>query len=124
MIRTEIYFFQIYLEFQESRIPLRMGVLNLVHELMHSFGAKHDPEPSENPKCTPDDKVELLHSIFLRVPTNLIKYRIRINRILIFSAFQFQWVNGRFLMSKYSNDGHKLNHMILSPCTKSKFCLH
>ncbi len=30
-----------------------------------------------------------------------------------------QWVNGRFLMSKYSNDGHKLNHEILSPCTKS-----
>jgi len=62
-----------------------MGVLNLVHELMHSFGAKHDPEPSEDAKCTPEDK----------------------------------WVNGRFLMSKYSNDGHKLNHMILSPCTKS-----
>ena len=27
-------------------------------------------------------------------------------------------MNGRFLMSKYSNDGHKLNHEILSPCTK------
>ena len=27
-------------------------------------------------------------------------------------------MNGRYLMSKYSNDGHKLNHMILSPCTK------
>jgi disintegrin and metalloproteinase domain-containing protein 10 len=27
-------------------------------------------------------------------------------------------VNGRFLMSKYSNDGHKLNHEILSTCTK------
>ena len=34
-----------------------MGVLNLVHELMHSFGAKHDPDPTENAKCTPDDKV-------------------------------------------------------------------
>ena len=34
-----------------------MGVLNLVHELMHSFGAKHDPEPSDNPECTPEDKV-------------------------------------------------------------------
>ena len=44
-----------------------MGVLNLVHELMHSFGAKHDPEPSENPKCTPDDKVEFSFSIFLRL---------------------------------------------------------
>lgn len=31
----------------------------------------------------------------------------------------FQWVNGRFLMSKFSNDGHKLNHQILSPCTKN-----
>ena len=27
-------------------------------------------------------------------------------------------MNGRYLMSKYSNDGHKLNHEILSPCTK------
>ena len=26
-----------------KRIPLRMGVLNLVHELLHSFGASHDP---------------------------------------------------------------------------------
>ena len=42
---------------QEVRIPLRMGVLNLVHELMHSFGAKHDPEPTEEPQCTPHDKV-------------------------------------------------------------------
>ena len=44
-----------------------MGVLNLVHELMHSFGAKHDPEPSENPKCTPDDKVDFSDSTFLRL---------------------------------------------------------
>ena len=42
---------------QEVRIPLRMGVLNLVHELMHSFGAKHDPEAAEEPQCTPHDKV-------------------------------------------------------------------
>ena len=42
---------------QEVRIPLRMGVLNLVHELMHSFGAKHDPEATEEPQCTPHDKV-------------------------------------------------------------------
>ena len=69
---------------QESRIPMRMGVLNLVHELMHSFGSKHDPDVNEVPECTPNDK----------------------------------WINGRYLMSKYSNDGHKLNHMILSPCTK------
>ena len=34
-----------------------MGVLNLVHELMHSFGAKHDPEPKKRPECTPEDKV-------------------------------------------------------------------
>ena len=42
---------------QEHRIPLRMGVLNLVHELMHSFGAKHDPEANEEPECTPHDRV-------------------------------------------------------------------
>ena len=42
---------------QEDRIPLRMGVLNLVHEMMHSFGAKHDPDPSQEPECTPKDKV-------------------------------------------------------------------
>jgi len=34
-----------------------MGVLNLVHEMLHSFGAKHDPDPSQNPQCTPKDKV-------------------------------------------------------------------
>jgi hypothetical protein len=28
---------------------LRMGVLNLVHELMHSFGAKHDPDQTSKP---------------------------------------------------------------------------
>ena len=42
------------------RIPLRMGVLNLVHEMMHSFGAKHDPDASQNPDCTPKDKVRLI----------------------------------------------------------------
>ena len=32
--------------------------------------------------------------------------------------------NGRFLMSKYSNNGRKHNHEVLSPCTKVKiFCL-
>ena len=36
-----------------------MGVLNLVHELMHSFGAKHDPDQAAKPECTPDDKVLL-----------------------------------------------------------------
>jgi hypothetical protein len=25
--------------------------------MMHSFGAKHDPEASENSDCTPNDKV-------------------------------------------------------------------
>jgi len=67
---------------QQSRIPLRMAILNLVHELMHAFGAKHDPE--ERKDCTPKD-VE---------------------------------TNGRFLMSKYSNNGRKHNHEVLSPCTK------
>ena len=32
--------------------------------------------------------------------------------------------NGRFLMSKYSNNGRKHNHEVLSPCTKVNiFCL-
>ena len=41
-----------------------MGVLNLVHELMHSFGAKHDPETASKPECTPDDKVILYFKSF------------------------------------------------------------
>ena len=84
---------------QQSRIPLKMAVLNLVHELMHAFGeslsrpschwsvisgAKHDPEVSEDPACTPKDTEQ----------------------------------NGRYLMSKYSNNGKKHNHEVLSPCTK------
>ena len=30
-----------------ARIPLRMGVLNLAHEVHHSLGAEHDPESGE-----------------------------------------------------------------------------
>ena len=30
-----------------ARIPLRMGVLNLAHEVHHSLGAQHDPESGE-----------------------------------------------------------------------------
>ena len=33
-----------------KRIPLRMGVLNLAHELLHSFGASHDPH-----HCSPEN---------------------------------------------------------------------
>ena len=51
---------------QEDRIPLRMGVLNLVHEMMHSFGAKHDPEASVEPDCTPKDKVKS-HAFFCKI---------------------------------------------------------
>merc|ERR1719402_1474114 len=69
---------------QQIRIPLRMAVLNLVHELMHAFGARHDPSVSERAECTPADSV----------------------------------TNGRYLMSKYSNNGRKHNHEVLSPCTK------
>ena len=35
-----------------------MGVLNLVHEMMHSFGAKHDPDQNDRVDCTPEDKVK------------------------------------------------------------------
>ena len=86
---------------QQSRIPLRMAILNLVHELMHAFGdfndlscsisdndyltgAKHDPDAKERAECTPADVDD----------------------------------NGRFLMSKYSNNGRRHNHEVLSPCTK------
>jgi hypothetical protein len=27
-----------------ERIPLRMGILNLLHEILHTFGASHDPK--------------------------------------------------------------------------------
>jgi hypothetical protein len=33
----------------QTAFQLRMGVLNLVHELMHSFGAKHDPDQTSKP---------------------------------------------------------------------------
>jgi hypothetical protein len=34
---------------QQSRIPLRMSILNLLHEMMHSLGARHDlNEPGKN----------------------------------------------------------------------------
>ena len=69
---------------QQSRIPLRMAVLNLVHELMHAFGAQHDPEEAERAECTPTNAAE----------------------------------DGRFLMSKYSNNGRKHNHELVSPCTQ------
>ena len=32
--------------------------------------------------------------------------------------------NGRFLMSKYSNNGRKHNHEVLSPCTKVEAYFH
>ena len=32
--------------------------------------------------------------------------------------------NGRFLMSKYSNNGRKHNHEVLSPCTKVETYFH
>jgi len=68
----------------QLRIPLWMGVLNILHEIMHSLGAQHDPEPKQSVECTPKDRA----------------------------------LNGRYLMSAFSNDGRKLNHMMLSPCTK------
>ena len=55
---------------QQDRIPLRMAILNLVHELMHAFGthsrlslisccwcagAKHDPDTRDRADCTPAD---------------------------------------------------------------------
>ena len=51
---------------QEQRIQLQMVVLNLVHELMHSFGAKHDPET-----CTPHDRVK---SIFCWVSQQVLDF--------------------------------------------------
>ena len=51
-----------------------MGVLNLVHELMHSFGAKHDPEATEEPQCTPHDKVRKIVVGGKGYPINYILY--------------------------------------------------
>ncbi len=42
-----------------------MGVLNLVHEMMHSFGAKHDPEVEKRPECTPKDKVRDAYTLYV-----------------------------------------------------------
>ena len=38
-------------------------LFEIVHELMHSFGAKHDPDPTSEPECTPQDKVRKLRQI-------------------------------------------------------------
>ena len=51
-----------------------MGVLNLVHELMHSFGAKHDPEATEEPQCTPHDKVRKIVGGGKGYPINYLLY--------------------------------------------------
>ena len=56
---------------QEQRIQLQMVVLNLVHELMHSFGAKHDPETNEDSECTPHDRVK---SIFCWVSQQVLDF--------------------------------------------------
>jgi len=31
-----------------ERIPLRMGILNLLHEILHAFGASHDPKDTKS----------------------------------------------------------------------------
>ena len=53
-------------------------------QLLHAFGAQHDPEPAVRPDCSSEDAAE----------------------------------HGRFLMSKYSNNGRRHNHQLLSPCTR------
>ena len=53
-------------------------------QLLHAFGAQHDPEPAVRPDCSSGDAAE----------------------------------HGRFLMSKYSNNGRRHNHQLLSPCTR------
>ena len=35
-----------------ERIPLRMGILNLLHEILHAFGASHDPKGIYNAQWT------------------------------------------------------------------------
>ena len=104
-----------------------MAVLNLVHEILHSFGAEHDPA-----------------GIYIKLP-------IRFN-YPNFSFYRCKWelenisfsdkhgkrtknYGGRYLMSQYSNSGIRENHSRLSPRSKKAvqkvlsdtrmtYCLH
>ena len=48
-----------------ERIPLQMGILNLLHEILHAFGARHDPKGT-----TPS-----YYYLFLRSQKFLISFR-------------------------------------------------
>ena len=69
-----------------------MAELNLFHELLHAFGARHDPPPfgAENggaaSECNPSTADAA--------------------------------ANGRYVMSRFSNNGRRRNHEVLSSCSR------
>ena len=54
---------------RSDRIPLRMGILNLAHEILHSFGVDHD-----NSSCA-QVRFEALQSVYKNQPCDVIKIR-------------------------------------------------
>ena len=99
-----------------ERIPLRMGILNLLHEILHAFGASHDPKGKYNAhyKTSP-------HFVCKNFADS--------------SSSASQEASGRHLMSRYSNSGTKENHSRLSAWSKQSireilmdhrmsYCLH
>ena len=70
-----------------ERIPLRMGILNLLHEILHAFGASHDPK-GMLVLCT-STKIELELGLWV----------VAVNLVILchFVPFNECWMNQYFL---------------------------